>query len=305
MKLSQLRDVVAIVEFGSLRAAARNLDIAQPLLTRSVRALERQLGTPLFERDARGMVLTPAGERFHRRASVIIQEARRAQEELAQLGGSGTGTVVAGLSIMPHMGLLPKALPAFRRQFPNVRLQLIEGLFPALESRLREGSIDFYMGASPQFPSAPGLSMRRLFANRRAVFCREGHALVRAASLAELAGAEWATPSIDYDTSADLGRLFAQHDLPPPMIALQAGSALSVMVALAQTDLVAALPMQWGQFEPMAGRLVSIPIREVLPAPDIVLISRADLPLTPAAEHLVDLMLREAPQEHLDAQGDD
>lgn len=297
MKLSQLRDVVAIVEHGSLRAAARHLDIAQPLLTRSVRALERQLGTPLFERDARGMVLTAAGERFHRRASVIIQEARRAQEELAQLGGAGTGTVVAGLSIMPHMGLLPKALPAFRRQFPNVRLQLIEGLFPALENRLREGSIDFYMGASPQYPSAPGLTMQRLFANQRAVFCREGHALARATSLAELAGAEWATPSIDYDTSADLGRLFAQHDLPPPLIALQAGSALSVMVALAQTDLIAALPMQWGHFEPMAGRLVAIPIREVLPAPDIVLISRADLPLTPAAEHLVDLMLRQAPQD--------
>ncbi|MGA9009437.1 MAG: LysR family transcriptional regulator, partial [Xanthobacteraceae bacterium] len=59
MKLNQFRDVVAIAERGSLRAAARYLQLAQPALTRSVQELERELGAPLFERRARGMVLTP------------------------------------------------------------------------------------------------------------------------------------------------------------------------------------------------------------------------------------------------------
>ena len=62
MKLNQLRDMVAIVQQGSLRAAARHLDLAQPALTRSIRTLERDLGTALFEREARGMVLTTADE---------------------------------------------------------------------------------------------------------------------------------------------------------------------------------------------------------------------------------------------------
>lgn len=295
MKLSQLRDIVAIVEHGSLRAAARHLDIAQPLLTRSVRELERELGTPLFERDAKGMTLTPAGVLFHRRASVIVNEARRAQEELRQLEGDGEGTVVAGLSIMPHTGLLPRALAPFRRRYPKVRLQLIEGLFPALESRLREGSVDFYMGASPQLPPAPGLLLQKLFSNHRAVFCRQGHPLAHATSLRELLVAEWATPSIDYNASLDLANLFALHGLPGPPVALQAGGALSMMVTLAETDLLAMLPVQWGDFTLFAGALQRIPVQEVLPAPDIVLIRRPDLPLTPAAEHLVDLMLRSAP----------
>src|ERR1041384_4427354 len=68
MKFNQLRDVVAIAERGSLCAAARHLALAQPALTRSVHELERELGVPLFERRARGMILTPMGEAFVRRA---------------------------------------------------------------------------------------------------------------------------------------------------------------------------------------------------------------------------------------------
>ena len=56
MKLNQLRDLVAIVEHGSLRGAARHLNVVQSGLTRSIRNLEHELGHPMFERDARGRV---------------------------------------------------------------------------------------------------------------------------------------------------------------------------------------------------------------------------------------------------------
>jgi DNA-binding transcriptional LysR family regulator len=145
MKLNQLRDMVAIADKGSLRAAARYLGLAQPALTRSVRALEHELGTTLFERDARGMVLTPRGQLFYQRAKAVVNELRRAREEIEQTSGDMQGTVVVGLSIMPHVGMLPQALPAFRRQFPHVTLKVIEGLYPAMEAGLRDGSIDFYV----------------------------------------------------------------------------------------------------------------------------------------------------------------
>lgn len=295
MKLTQLRDLVAIAEHGSLRAAARHLDIAQPLLTRSVRTLEKSLGVALFEREARGMALTAAGRMFHRRASAIVNDLRRAQEELTQTEGAGEGTVTAGLSIMPHVGLLPRAMAPFRARYPGVRWRLIEGLSPALEPRLRDGSIDFYMGATPQVPPAPGLVLEKLFSNVRAVVGRVGHPLAGATSLRAIARADWATPSIDYNASDDLARLFARYRLKPPNVALQAGSALSLMVALTETDLLAMLPVQWGEYALTAKSLQVIAVKERLPAPDIVMIRRANLPLTAAAEHLVDLMLRAAP----------
>src|SRR5579872_6578898 len=64
MKLHQFRHAVAIAEQGSLRGAARRLGVAQPTLTRGLLQLEHELGAPLFERRAKGMVATPLGQAF-------------------------------------------------------------------------------------------------------------------------------------------------------------------------------------------------------------------------------------------------
>jgi LysR family transcriptional regulator of abg operon len=91
MKLSQLRDVVAVSETGSLRAAGRHLGIAQPAITRSIREIEHELGVTLFERHAKGVRLTDIGRAFVRRAESVQSELRRAEEEIAQLKGRLTG----------------------------------------------------------------------------------------------------------------------------------------------------------------------------------------------------------------------
>lgn len=294
MKLNQLRDMVAIVERGSLRAAARHLELAQSALTRSIRTLERELGTTLFEREARGMVLTPLGRLFYQRASSVVNELRRAREELEQTSGDLQGTVVAGLSIMPHVGMLPSALPAFRKRFPKVKLKIIEGLYPAIEGGLRDGSIDFYLGASPRSSPAPGLLTELLFENTRIIVGRKNHPLSKARSIQELGQAEWATTSVNYNAAEDLHELFASYHMPEPKVMLQAHSAMSVMVALAYSDLLAILPVQWNEFPLTRGALQVINIRERLPAPSIVCIRRPDLPLTPAAEFFCDLLRRYA-----------
>ncbi len=295
LKLDQLQHLVAIVEHGSLRSAARRLGLPQPALTRSVRALERELGCELFTRAAQGMTLTAQGRQFHERASAVVHELRRARDELAQGRGDERGEVVVALSIMPHVGMLPRALPAFRRRYPQVRLRLIEGLFPDVEERLRTGQIDFYVGAAPRVAPAPGLKLAHLFANTRTVVGRQGHPLARVRSLKALAAADWATTAIDHDAEQDLAQLFASHGLPPPHVVLHARTAMSLIAALTSTDLLAMVPVQWEQFAATQSALQAIRIRERLPAPDVVMVTRQGLPLTPAAEHLADLLLREVP----------
>ena len=295
MKLDQLQHVVAIVEHGSLRAAARRLQVAQPALTRSIRALEKDLGAALFLRETTGMALTAMGRRFHLRASAIVHEARRARDEIAQHHGDDAGTVVAALSIMPHVGMLPYALAAFRARYPRVLLQLVEGLFPDAESALREGAIDFYLGAAPRAAPAPGLVMQKLFDNTRAVVCRKGHPLAAARSLKALAKADWAITAVDYAAEDDIGRLFESHGLAAPQVLLRARSAMTIMVALAHSDLLAMLPIQWSEFPITRDTLQVVRVRERLPAPAIVLIRRPDLPLTPAAEFFCDVLRRHGP----------
>ncbi len=110
----------------------------------------------------------------------------------------------------------------------------------------------------------------------------------------ELGAADCATPSLDVNAAEDLTAVFARFKLPVPAIKLQAHSAMSVLVALANTDLLAMLPRQWADFAMAQPALQVIPVKERLTAPDIVFVRRADLPLTPAAEHLSDLLRRYA-----------
>lgn len=298
MKLNQLRDVVAVAERGSLRAAARHLGAAQPALSRSIHELERELGVPLFERRARGMLLTAMGEVFVRRAGAVLGEVRRARDEIEQLQGGVGGSVVAALSSVPHMALLPSTLRPFRARYPKVRLRIIEGVYPAVEAGLKDGSIDFYIGPTPGRSLAPELAEEKLFDNTRTILARKGHPLANARSLRELVDTEWAwaTTSITQDAEAELAELFARYRLPTPRLAVMATSALTLIVALLHSDVLALVPVQWTRFALTGRNLMPIRVAEALGAPPIVAIRRAGLPLTPAAEFFVDLMRRRAPR---------
>jgi LysR family transcriptional regulator, regulator of abg operon len=116
LKLSHFRTAAAIAESGSLRAAARNLGVAQPSLTRGLSELEREIGAPLFERRPKGMIVTPLGEAFVRRVTAILNDVRRTQEEVEQLRGNAVGQLTVGLSIAAHLWLLPKVLEPFYRR---------------------------------------------------------------------------------------------------------------------------------------------------------------------------------------------
>lgn len=296
MKLQHLRDVVAIAEQGSLRGAARRLGTVQPTLTRSLSELERELGAPLFERRSKGMLVTPLGETFLKRAIAILNDIRRAKEEFEQLRGNAVGQVTIGLSIAAHLRLLPKALPRFRRRYPNVRLHIIEGFYPTLEAELKEGTVDFYIGPDPNIPLPPALGKEILLSGGRAVLCRAKHPLVSATSLKQLVRAEWITTSITPRAESEIDFVFKRNGLPAPILALQSQSALTLLTCLVNSDLLAMAPEQWVE-SPFANRVLAIiRVKEDLSAASIVIVMRSESPLAPAADFLLELMRRAAGQ---------
>lgn len=291
MKLSQFRNFLAIADKGSVRAAARYLDLAQPALTRSMQELERELNATLFVRGARGVVLTEMGQRFEQRARVVSNEVRRAEEEIAQLQGAGQGTLNVCMSTVPHIALFPYALKEFRARYPDVVMDVRDGVFPTAQAMLKSGELDCYIGPAPS-QLGPDLIVERLFDNTRVILCRRGHPLRLARSLRELASAEWVTTSITYRAEEELGPLFAQHGLAPPRLVLRAHSALTYISTVAYSDLLTMLPVQWAQFELTRSALEVIDVAEPLVAPSINIVRRADLPLTPAAEYFCDMVRR-------------
>lgn len=294
MKLNQIRDVVAIAERGSLRSAARHLGVTQPALTRSIRDLEHELGATLFERKATGMALTAIGNAFVRRATSIQKELDRVRSEVEQLKGHRVGSVSVGLSTVSHVALLSRVIGPFERRHPEVRLRIVEGLFPAMERDLQDGVIDFYVGPLGGDNHPPELVVERLFDNQRMVFCRPGHPLANATSIAELAHARWVTGALTLNSEDELAPIFERYGLPAPDIAVNGHTSLSTVISAANSDLLIMQPQQWAHLFEGTGMLVRIPVKEPLPASPICIVRRAQLPLTPVAENLADLFRRAA-----------
>ncbi len=294
MKLHHLRDFVAIAENRSIRGASRSLGLTQPALTRSLRELEAELGTPLLERHARGVVVTTIGEAFLRRAHAALEEIRRAQEEVEQMQGRQTGSVAVGLSGATWLALVPEVFPSFRKSHPDVRLRMVEGFFPALEARLADGSLDFYIGASPERIDADRYKVDLLFENIRLVAGRKGHPRRHARRLADLIDAEWILTGVREPLETEFAEVFARHGLPPPVAMVQAESMIGVAALLSMTDALTLLPRQWVDSPLLSGMVEVIPIEERIKSADIVRIARAGLPLTPAAAHLAALFERAA-----------
>ena len=289
MKLSNIRDLVAVAELGGLRRAARHLGIAQPALSRSIRDLEVELGVTLFERGSIGMTLTPAGQAFARRAAAVQIDLDRARDEVRQLRGEGVGQVTIGLSTAAHVALLPGALPPFLRRFPDVRLKISEGLFPAIEAQLRDGTIDFYVGPMAEKLVGGELAVEKLCENNHVVLGRHGHPLAGATTLRELVDAKWVATLFTLNSAAELDSVFERHGLPTPTVTVQTQTALSMIMVAASTDLLAVLPRQWLGSTPVIALLGHIKLDAVLEAPPICIVSRARLPLAPRAEHRRDV----------------
>ena len=217
MKLSHLRDVIATAEFGSLRAAARHLGIAQPAITRSIREIESELGAPLFERHQQGMRLTAMGKAFLRRAQSVQSELRRAHEEIAQMKGEMRGQVSFAMSAVSTVSLMPAAIRAFRTRYPDSILKVPEGFFQNVEARVANGQFDFYVGPYNIAQGASRFSAEKLYENQRVVIARKGHALAGEVSLQGLTGAEWVKQTLyESGSEADFEGAFERSGLPPP-----------------------------------------------------------------------------------------
>ncbi|MEY2927517.1 MAG: hypothetical protein RL367_1994 [Pseudomonadota bacterium] len=292
MKLSQLRDVVAVAEAGSLRSAGRMLGIAQPAITRSIREIEHELGVVLFERHAKGARLTEMGRTFVRRAESVQAEIRRAHEEIEQLKGHQTGEVSLAVSTASAMCLLPKALLNFRKAYPDAVTKISESFFAPIERDLLSGRIDFYVGPFDQGSTANSFSVEMLFPNQRRIVARRGHPLAHTNSLADLAEARWLRPATgDRSTEGDFEVALAEFGLSSPRIVVHSRSALITMLTIAHTDLLTVVPQQWLDFPLTAPLVEALDLPEFRAAP-ICIIRRHDMPLTPLAERMCDEMRR-------------
>jgi LysR family transcriptional regulator of abg operon len=286
MKLTQIRHIVAVAKRGSLQSGAEELGVSQNALARSIRNLEQELGTALFKRGEKSMALTAVGEIFVRRATAAQRELDRASREISQNLGAFAGLVSIAIAPNPHVSILPKVLMPFQKRFKDVRVRIAEAVFPKVEREVRDGIIDFYVG--PIWPPhrTADLKIDKLYDVGLLVVSRKGHPLAGARSLAELADARWIATS-----SLELGALFEQHDLPPPIITVEAETGLSMLSAAAACDALLMISASWLPLIERTDLLTLFSLNGQLDCPSIYMVTRTQLPMPPEAAYLHDLIV--------------
>ncbi|RVX44664.1 DNA-binding transcriptional LysR family regulator [Nonomuraea polychroma] len=157
MQLQQLASFVAVAETRHFTQAAERMRVAQPSLSKQIKALESDLGAPLFSRARGNVTLTPAGEALLPLARRILADADTARQEVAQLAGLRRGRVRLGATPSLCAGLLADVLARFHRAYPGIELLVEEGGSRDLVRALARGQLDLSLVIMPLQSDDPSL----------------------------------------------------------------------------------------------------------------------------------------------------
>lgn len=283
MRLKQIQDFVAVIEAGSIHAAARKIGVSQPAVTKSVRALESELHVQLVRRTNHGVVPTPAGRAFFARARVAHSELHKAREEMAQLVEGNQGAVAFGIGPTAGPLVVPAAITEFHRQYPGARVRILEGFPVMLLPLVRDETLDFAIGARPDGNLDHALAFRPLFRHDFVVVARKGHPMRNACSLADLQGANWLGLLPFSLPGGPLERVFASAGLPCPKMTVQCESYSIIAAVLVDTDMLGVISRRLLASPLAVGALQEIEVAERLASYTAGIFTRKDSSLTPAA----------------------
>src|SRR5215475_14868905 len=200
LDLTRLKVFREVAIHGSFTKAAEAMGYAQPSISHQVAQLERELSAQLFERQARRVTLTPAGQVFLRHVQAVLVQLADAEREVAET--AGTGGRLLRLASFPTAAatLIPSAVADFRARHPRGELRLTEADPPVSVPALLAGEHDLAMiydypvlGAAPD----PALELEPLCLDHMVVALPPGHDAASSAQvrLAGLATAQWVAPT--------------------------------------------------------------------------------------------------------------
>lgn len=175
MELRHLRYFLAVADSAHFRRAARSLQISQPTLSQQIQKLERELGTPLFERIGKRVRLTTAGETLRHHAQRVLHELDQAQVALHELDGLTRGKLAVGIVSLFGSYLLPPIVSRFVRVHPGVFLSVAELTAGQIEQDLLSGRLN--LGISFVCSVGPAIDSQPLFEDEFVVIVSARHRL--------------------------------------------------------------------------------------------------------------------------------
>jgi LysR family carnitine catabolism transcriptional activator len=271
---------------GSFNRAAEKLARTQPAITLAVKQLEGFIGLKLLQRTTRNVSTTAEGENFLPIAERLVRDFDSAIYDLRATSERRSGHV--SMAVVPSVAtnLLPDIIKTFATEFPGINLHLDDDSSRGVQHRVESNEVDFGIGS--MWNPNKVLEFTPLFADKLELICHRDHPLAQHSG-----GIEW--QQLDQATFLDTG---VTRDLRPRQEGGQSKfdfPNLTTLMAMLRSNLgVSVLPSL--AIPKPAGELISRPL---VPSEsrEIYIITRKDWILSPAAEAMMETIIRETPRQ--------
>jgi DNA-binding transcriptional LysR family regulator len=300
LKLNHLRMIVAIEDSGQISAAAEVLNISQPAASRMLSEMESITKTPLYERVARGVVLTTFGAALARRARKILLELREASREIGELKSGKGGSVFIGAVTAPAMSLVVPAINRVRKAYPGIEINIQVETSNVLARELLAARHDFIIGRIPDDLNPRLFEVTEIGIERACLIVHSRHPLLKqkVSSLVHLKDYDWVFQPPGTLLRRTIEDIFLSRGVALPENIVNTSSLLLTCAIVCETDAIAPIAIDVAQFlasqSSNASDVRMLPIDFDINVKPYSLITARERALPPSARLLYDIILEES-----------
>ncbi|MGR4868764.1 LysR family transcriptional regulator [Variovorax sp. LARHSF232] len=295
MTLVQLRHLISLASTGSFSKSAQALHLTQPALSRSVRALEDELGVPLIDRVGRRNELTPFGQGVLQRARQLVLDADELHDSGRQMSQAQGGELRVGMGSGPGAMLMTPLLMHMATQHPKVRVVVARGHTDLLLQALRARSLDALVVDALSLEPAPDLKLDTVREMRGVFMCRPGHPLTRrkrqGVRFADVQRYPIASTPLSNEVARALVEAYGPQAHPSACVTVQCEEVASLVDVARRSDAVLLA------IRAAAPDLVELDMRPALQRVArfalVTLDRRTEAPALPILRELIDALLRD------------
>ena len=289
MQHKHFRAFVAVAKHLHFTKAAEELHTTQPSLSLMIQQLEEHLNTKLITRSTRQVILTEMGQTFLPLAENAVRNFESALEHMRDLSELKQGRVTVAAFPSVAANQLPPILVEYHRRYPNVKIQVVDGIWGTVVEKVRTGIADFGVGSRP--PEMGDLNFREIYDDEVMLLATKDHPLAANSQLKWQAIADEEIVVLSADTgvrqSVDAALSAADIKLIPIMEPALIQTAASLVSAGAGLGLILSSYLKVVHME----GLIAIPLTDPHILRPVGIITRKDLQMTPAAQVMLDMVI--------------
>lgn len=266
MNLKQLQHLLTLAETGSFVSAAEKCFLTQSAFSRSIQAMEKELGGPLVDRLGKHNDLTALGRDVVQHAHRVLHEAAVLRESAQRVQQGVAGVLRVGLSAGTGVLLTTPLLRFAAERHPHVRLQITRGPMDYQFALLRKRALDVLMADMRLIVPAADLVVERLTTLRAGFICRSGHPLTRCSTVAlpDMLAYPIASTHLSDEVARRLVERFGPAANPEQMLSLRCDDIGSLLELVVTSDAIFVGIVAAAARQCAAGHLTELQVRPTL-----------------------------------------